>query len=86
MRCSGRTVDWRADVPDGRADDNANALSDFADASSWLGFLAVDPATRSNTSVCLKIADPDVLPRWTRTRRRLCQGYCLNAGSRRRRA
>jgi phosphoserine aminotransferase len=44
----------------GRADDNANALSEFVEASSWLDFLAVDPATRSNTSVCLKIVDPQV--------------------------
>ncbi len=44
----------------GRADDNAIALSEFVEASSWLDFLAVDPATRSNTSVCLKIVDPQV--------------------------
>ncbi len=32
----------------------------FVDASDWLDFLAVDPLTRSNTSVCLKITDPVV--------------------------
>jgi len=44
-----------------RADANARTLYDFADASSWLGTLAEDPATRSNTSVCLTVTDPDVL-------------------------
>jgi glycosyltransferase involved in cell wall biosynthesis len=32
----------------------------FVEASSWLDHLAVNPATRSNTSVCLKIVDPDI--------------------------
>ena len=41
-----------------RADANAAAIQSFADASGWLGNLAVDPATRSNTSVCLSIVDP----------------------------
>jgi phosphoserine aminotransferase len=35
-------------------------LDRFVEASSWLGHLAVDPATRSNTSVCLSIVDPDI--------------------------
>ena len=30
------------------------------DASDWAANLAVDPATRSNTSVCLKIVDPAI--------------------------
>ncbi|MCO5070994.1 MAG: phosphoserine transaminase [Rhizobiaceae bacterium] len=41
-----------------RADANAAAIQSFADASGWLGNLAVDPATRSNTSLCLSIVDP----------------------------
>ena len=44
-----------------RADANLKVLADWVDDSSWAGFLAVDPATRSNTSVCLKVVDPDVL-------------------------
>jgi phosphoserine aminotransferase len=32
-------------------------------ASPWAGFLAEDPATRSPTSICLKITDPAVLAR-----------------------
>jgi phosphoserine aminotransferase len=41
-----------------RADANAAVIQKFADASGWLGNLAVDAATRSNTSVCLSIVDP----------------------------
>ena len=43
-----------------RADANAKAINDFAEASGWLANLAHDSATRSNTSVCLTITDPDV--------------------------
>ncbi|MCP1200106.1 phosphoserine transaminase [Notoacmeibacter sp. MSK16QG-6] len=44
-----------------RADANAQVLWDFVDENDWIGNLAKDPATRSNTSVCLTITDPDVL-------------------------
>ncbi|MBL4767194.1 MAG: phosphoserine transaminase [Rhodobacteraceae bacterium] len=40
-----------------RADANANAVAEFVASHDWLEFLANDPATRSNTSVCLKFAD-----------------------------
>src|SRR4029079_13299564 len=43
-----------------RADANFAAVDAFVAASSWLGHLAVEPATRSNTSVCLSIVDPAV--------------------------
>ncbi|PRY92869.1 phosphoserine aminotransferase [Hasllibacter halocynthiae] len=43
-----------------RADANARAVWDFVDASDFLANLAVDPATRSNTSVCLRFTDPAV--------------------------
>ena len=43
-----------------RADANAKALSDWVEATDWIDFLAVDPATRSNTSVCLRIVDPEI--------------------------
>ncbi len=43
-----------------RADANAKVINDFAAQSGWLANLAKDPATRSNTSVCLSIVDPDV--------------------------
>jgi phosphoserine aminotransferase len=44
-----------------RADANAAALNDYVDQSTWLANLAKAPASRSNTSVCLVINDPDVL-------------------------
>ncbi|MBO6717578.1 MAG: phosphoserine transaminase [Rhizobiaceae bacterium] len=43
-----------------RADANAAVIDGFVRASGWLGHLAADPATRSNTSVCLSIVDPDI--------------------------
>jgi len=44
----------------GRADANAKVLYDWVDGTSWIAPLAVDPRTRSNTSVCLKFTDPAV--------------------------
>jgi len=43
-----------------RADANFAAIDRFVQTCGWLGHLAVDPATRSNTSVCLSIVDPAV--------------------------
>jgi phosphoserine aminotransferase len=43
-----------------RADANAKVIFDFCDRNPWLANLAEVPATRSNTSVCLKIVDPQV--------------------------
>jgi phosphoserine aminotransferase len=43
-----------------RADANARVLYDWAERTPWLESLAVDLATRSNTSVCLRIVDPAV--------------------------
>jgi len=43
-----------------RADANAKVLYDWAARASWLEPLPVDPATRSNTSVCLKVIEPAV--------------------------
>ncbi|MEM6824317.1 MAG: phosphoserine transaminase [Pseudomonadota bacterium] len=40
-----------------RADANAQAIHNFVDARDWIRNLAHDPATRSNTSVCLKFTD-----------------------------
>ncbi len=44
-----------------RADANAKAVTDYVERTPWLGFLAEDPATRTNTGVCLRIIDPEVL-------------------------
>jgi len=43
-----------------RADANAKVLLDWVERTPWLENLAADPATRSNTSVCLKIVDPAI--------------------------
>ena len=43
-----------------RAEANAGVIDGFVAGSAWLGHLAGDPATRSNTSVCLTITDPEV--------------------------
>lgn len=40
-----------------RADANAKALYDWAQATPWIAPLAEDPRTWSNTGVCLKIVD-----------------------------
>jgi len=44
-----------------RADANTKVIADFIAANDWIANLAKDPATASNTSVCLTIADKDVL-------------------------
>ncbi|MCZ4091578.1 phosphoserine transaminase [Sinorhizobium psoraleae] len=44
-----------------RADANADAIHRFVDANAWIANLAIKAETRSNTSVCLKIVDKDVL-------------------------
>ena len=43
-----------------RANANAKAIFDWVEKTPWIANLAVDPVTRSNTSVCLKIVDPAV--------------------------
>ena len=43
-----------------RADANARAVWDFCDGRDWIANLAQDPATRSNTSVCLRFTDPRI--------------------------
>jgi phosphoserine aminotransferase len=43
-----------------RADANFAALQAWVDRTLWVENLVAEPATRSNTSVCLKIADPQM--------------------------
>jgi phosphoserine aminotransferase len=43
-----------------RADANLAALATWVEKTDWVDFLAGDPATRSNTSVCLKVVDARV--------------------------
>jgi phosphoserine aminotransferase len=59
------TLGWAKDIGGlealvARADANFAVIDRFVAGSHWLGHLAVDPATRSNTSVCLSIVDPAV--------------------------
>lgn len=41
-----------------RSEGNAQIIADWVATSEWADFLAEEPATRSCTSVCLKIVDP----------------------------
>lgn len=44
----------------GRADANFKVLADWVAKTAWVDFLAQHPETRSNTSVCLVILDPEI--------------------------
>jgi phosphoserine aminotransferase len=39
-----------------RSANNLKAIADWVEETDWIDFLAEDPATRSNTSICLKIS------------------------------
>ena len=41
-----------------RSNNNLAAVADWVDKTDWIDFLAEDPETRSNTSICLKIVAP----------------------------
>ncbi|MCE6960906.1 phosphoserine transaminase [Cereibacter sphaeroides] len=43
-----------------RAEANSKVVADFVAANDWIANLAVDPATASTTSVCLKFTDPRI--------------------------
>lgn len=43
-----------------RANANAKVLNDWMDKTDWVANLAVSPEIASNTSVCLKITDPQI--------------------------
>jgi phosphoserine aminotransferase len=60
------TLDWAKSIGGlktlmKRADDNAKAVADWVAHTPWIAFLAADPSIRSNTSVCLKVVDPEIL-------------------------
>jgi phosphoserine aminotransferase len=42
----------------GRSQSNLKTIEDWVEQTDWVDFLAVEPMTRSNTSVCLKVVDP----------------------------
>ncbi|WP_127078784.1 phosphoserine transaminase [Rhodomicrobium lacus] len=43
-----------------RSNANFKVLADWVEKTPWVDFLATVPSTRSNTSVCLKIVDPEI--------------------------
>jgi phosphoserine aminotransferase len=43
-----------------RANANAGVLAQWVERAPWVDFLVADASIRSNTSVCLKVADPRV--------------------------
>ncbi|AWB09130.1 phosphoserine transaminase (plasmid) [Azospirillum humicireducens] len=43
-----------------RSEQNLRIVAEWAEASSWAGFLAKETATRSCTSICLRFTDPEV--------------------------
>src|SRR6185369_7618443 len=59
------TLKWGASIGGlsalrARCDANAAVLTAWVAKTPWVEFLAEDPKTRSNTSVCLKFADPRI--------------------------
>ncbi|MCW5694651.1 MAG: phosphoserine transaminase [Pseudolabrys sp.] len=59
------TLNWAKSVGglkglQARSDANAKALADWVAKTAWIDHLAKKPETRSNTSVCLVVADPAV--------------------------
>jgi phosphoserine aminotransferase len=59
------TLEWAKSVGglpalQARADGNARVIAEWVERTKWIDFLARDPASRSNTSVCLKVVDPAV--------------------------
>ncbi|MCP1334903.1 phosphoserine transaminase [Futiania mangrovi] len=56
-----------------RADANLAVLARWVDETPWVDFLAEDPDTRSNTSVCLKIVDPAFLALDDKAQKAVCK-------------
>jgi phosphoserine aminotransferase len=44
-----------------RSDRNLATLAGWVEQTDWVGFLAKDPKSRSNTSVCLEVIDPRIV-------------------------
>ncbi|MCQ2966534.1 MAG: phosphoserine transaminase [Alphaproteobacteria bacterium] len=56
-----------------RSKDNFNVIADFVKKTPWIDFLAEQPEFRSNTSVCLKITDPDFTKLSTDEQKSFCK-------------
>ena len=67
-----RSVGGQAGMID-RANKNAAALSAWIEKTAWADFLAEEPATRTNTGVCVKITDPDFIAADEQTRYAVCK-------------
>ena len=61
-----------------RADANARVIHDWVARTPWIGHLAADAGTYSNTGVCLVITDPDVLALGDATVGALAKGIAEN--------
>jgi phosphoserine aminotransferase len=44
----------------GRTEANFQVIERWVEKTPWVDFLAADPAIRSTTSICLKVADPTI--------------------------
>ena len=64
-----------------RANANAKVLQDWVGRTPWAENLAVDPATWSNTSVCLKIVEPAVLALDTSGQARFSRAIAARLGA-----
>ena len=66
-----------------RAQMSAGAIWDFCETRDWIANLAVDPATRSTTSVCLRFTAPDLPDGFAkRVAKRLeAEGVALDVGA-----
>ena len=40
-----------------RSEKNLKAVANWVEKTDWIDFLCADPATRSNTAICLKLSD-----------------------------
>ncbi len=57
-----------------RADANARAINDWVDRTDWIANLASEPATRSNTSVCLTVVAPVIAALPSQEQAKFCKG------------
>jgi phosphoserine aminotransferase len=57
-----------------RSEANLKAITDWVEESTWIEFLAQDPAIRSCTSVCLCVNDPDITVMSKENQSAFCKG------------
>ena len=58
-----------------RSDTSLEAITAWVSRTHWIDFLASDPATRSNTSICLKFTDPSVTGLDEGDQRAFCKSF-----------